>query len=431
MKSKKLIIGVIAFVVLAAGAFAALTLSPMAAQTAEAQEAPAAVVQQVTPRTFVEGRLAPVRSASLSLTAGGRVAEVLVEEGAAVAAGQPILRLEDARLRAAVAQAEAGRARAQAHLAELKAGPQPQEVTAAQTAVDAAQARVDRLMNQDDVRGAEANLAAAQASQAKLLEGAGAGLLTAARADLANAQAAVAQAQAAYDRVKGNPDIGARPESLALQQATNAYDAAAARLADLERGASTADLAGARARVAQARAQLDALVATRPSDGAAAQAELRRAQAQLELTTNGARPETLAAAEADVKAAAAALDQARAALSEAELRAPFDGIIAELQPVAGEQIAPGAIAAELADLSAWQVETTDLTELQVVRVKEGDAATITFDALPGESFSGTVSRIKSIGQSQKGDISYTAVIRLDRVDPRLRWNMTAAVEFGE
>lgn len=431
MKSKKLIIGIIVIAVMAAGAFAALTLPGMFAQTAAAQDAPAASVQQAAPRPSAEGKLAPVRSASLSLPIGGRVAEVLVAEGELVAAGQVILRLEDARLHAAAAQSEAGLARAQARLAELKAGPQPQEVAAAQAAVDAAQARVDRLANRDDIRGAEANLAAAQAALAKLLEGASADRLTAARAELANAQAAVAQAQAAYDRVKGNADIAARPESLALQQATNAYTAATARLADLARDASAADLAGARARVTQAQAQFDALAATRPADLAAAQAELRRAQAQLELTANGARPETIAAAEADVAAAGAAVDQAKAALAEAELRAPFDGVIADLQSVAGEQILPGSPAVELADLSAWQIETTDLTELQVVLVKEGAAATITFDALPGKSFQGVVSRIKAIGQNQKGDISYTAVIQLDQADPRLRWNMTAAVEFGE
>ena len=129
----------------------------------------------------------------------------------------------------------------------------------AQSAVDAAQARLDRLASQDDVRGAEAALASSQAALAKLREGTSADQLIAARADLANAVAARSQAQAAYDRVQGNADIAARPESPALQQATNNYNAAAARVADLEKGASKADIAGAQARVKQAQAQVDAL----------------------------------------------------------------------------------------------------------------------------------------------------------------------------
>ncbi len=431
MKSKQLIIGIIAFAVLAAGVAVAFILPGMSARTAEAQEVSAAPAQQAAPRISVEGRLVPINSAALSLPISGRVAEIVAKEGESVQAGQPILRLDDARLRAAVAQAEAGLARSQARLAELKAGARTAEVNAAAAAVDSAQTRVDRLTTADDIRGAEANLAIARAALAKLLEGASAESLSAARAELANAQAAVAQAQAAYDRVKGSPDIAARTESLNLERATNTYNAAAARLADLQRGASAADLTGARARVAQAQAQLDALVSARPFDLAAAQAELRRVQAQLALTTEGARPEALAAAEADVASAVAALDQAKAALAEAELRAPFSGVIAEIRTVVGEQVVPGVSAVELGDVSAWQVETTDLTELQVVRVKEGDIVKVLFDALPDQSFSGVVSRISAIGQTQKGDISYTVFIRLNQLDPRLRWNMTAAVAFDE
>jgi len=428
MKSKKLIIGIIVIAILAAGAFAALTLPRMFAKPVEAAITP--VAPSTSRTTTAEGKLVPSLNASLSLPLSGRVAEILVKEGDAVQAGQVLLHLEDARQRAAVAQAEAALAGAQARLAQLKAGPLPAEVTTAQSAVDAAQARLDRLANQEDIRGAEAALASSQAALAKLREGTSADQLIAARADLANAAAARSQAQAAYDRVKSNADIAARPESTALQQATNNYNAAAARVADLEKGASKADIAGAQARVSQAQAQLDALKSVRPSDIAAAEAELRRAQAQLQLTKDGSRPELIAAAEADVAAAQASLDQARAALAETELHAPFAGVVADLATVAGEQVAPGAPVVQLADLSHWHVETTDLTELNVVRVNEGDPATITFDALPGESFKGVVEQIKAIGENYRGDISYTAVVRPERTDPRLRWNMTAAVDFG-
>ncbi len=429
MKSKKLIIAIIAAAVVGGGAFASLTLPGLFASTAAAQEvAPDALaVPAANPRIIVEGQLVPVQSASLSLSAVGRVAEVLVAEGATVEQGQVLVRLEAARQQAAVAQAQASLDRATARLAELQAGALPQEIASAQAAVDAAQARLDRLQSEEDIRGAEAAVANAQAALARLQEGVSGDQLTAARADLANAEAARSQAQANYDKVAGLPDIGARPESLALQQATNAYNAASARLADLQRGASPADLAGARARVAQAQAALDALKAARPADLAGAEAELRRSQAQADLVASGARSETLAAAEADVAAAKAALEQAQIALAETELRAPFAGTVAQLNIAVGEQAAGPVIV--LADLSNWRVETTDLTELDVVDVVDGSAAAVTFDALPDVTFSGTVERIRALGQSQKGEISYTAVIALDRTDPRLRWNMTAAVEF--
>jgi len=276
----------------------------------------------------------------------------------------------------------------------------------------------------------------------------------AARADLANAAAAVAQAQAAYDPVKYDPQIQARPESLQLEQATNAYEAARARLGAIQNRATQADIAGAgsaidqaqaqlealqaparpadiasaRAGIDQAQAQLEALTApARAADVAAANAEIRRAQAQLALLKAGARPETIAGVKAEVAAAEAVLAQAQAALADMELRAPFAGALALLNTKVGEQVGPGMPVATLADLSAWQIETDDLTELNIVRVQEGDAVAITFDAVPDLEMPGTVIRIKEIGENKMGDITYTVIILPDEYDDRLRWNMTATV----
>jgi len=373
----------------------------------------------------------PARSAKLSLPTGGIVAETLVSEGESVEAGQVVLRLDAARQASAVAQAEAQVRRAQSRLDELKAGARPQEIAAAQASVEAAQAQLARVQagsRVEEIAAAEAVLAGAQATLQKLREGPGEGELVAARADLANAQAALQQAQAAYDRVKSEPDIMARPQSLQLQQATNAYEAAKARLEVLQEGPSTADLAAVRAQVQQAQAQLDAIKApARSADVAAAEAEIRRAQAQLEMLEAGARPEAIAGAEADLAAAEASLEQARVALAETELRAPFAGAVAALDVQVGEQVAPGSPIVWLADLSAWQVETDDLTELNVVRIQEGDVAAVTFDAIPDLELTGRVVRIEAIGQNKMGDMTYTAVVALDQYDERLRWNMTASV----
>ncbi len=165
-------------------------------------------------------------------------------------------------------------------------------------------------------------------------------------------------------------------------QATNAVNAARARLEDLNRGANASDVAVARARVARAQAQLDLLNAANPAAVDEAEAAVRQAQAQLALLETGVRPETVAVAEADMAAAQAALAQAEAALADTVLRAPFAGVVAALNVNLGEQVAPGARIVSLADLSRWQIETEDLTEFGVVGVKPGDTVTLTFDALP-------------------------------------------------
>jgi multidrug efflux pump subunit AcrA (membrane-fusion protein) len=378
-----------------------------------------------------EAVVVPVQYAMLSMPAGGIVAAVLAEEGDVVEAGQVILRLQDVHQRAAVAQAEAALARARAQLAALEAGPRNQEITAAQASLDAARARLARLnegARPDEIVAAKATLQAAQASLQRLYEGPDQQARIAAEADLANAEAALHQAQAAYDQVAGRSDVAMLPQSLTLQQATNLYDAAQARY-DALFAAPKADLvAGAEAQVKQAQAAVDRLLApATENEIAEAEAMVRQAQAQVDLLKAGARDEEIGAAAAAVAEAEAALEQVQATLADTELKAPFAGTLAALNVKEGEQVIPGSATAELADLAAWQVETDDLTELDVVHVKEGDRVKVSFDAIENLELPGTVVRIKPMGQEKLGDITYTVVIRLDEQDSRLRWNMTAVV----
>jgi HlyD family secretion protein len=96
----------------------------------------------------------------------------------------------------------------------------------------------------------------------------------------------------------------------------------------------------------------------------------------------------------------------------------------------GEVPGGGAAALVIADLSNWQIETEDLTELNVVTVREGDQVTITFDAIDGLELPGTIARIEPLGESRQGDIVYKVIITPNSWDERLRWNMTASVQIG-
>lgn len=128
-------------------------------------------------------------------------------------------------------------------------------------------------------------------------------------------------------------------------------------------------------------------------------------------------------------AAEASLLQARAAFAETELRAPFAGTIAALTVRPGEPVTPGAPVVRLADFSEWQIETDDLTELDVVAVTPGAPATISVDAVPGLELSGRVVRVQPLGENKRGDITYRVVIQPDLPGERLLWNMTAAVSI--
>ncbi len=340
---------------------------------------PAAPVEETATVVSATGKVVPATWATLAAQTGGVVVEVRVAPGDTVSEGDVLVRLDDADARLAVQQAEAALKAAQARLDELKAGPRPEEVEEAKAAVAMAQAALQRLLKPDPVQ------------------------VAAARAELAQAEVALRRAQDAYDRVKWDPAIGARPEALQLEQATGAYNVAKARL--------------------------DALLNPSSADVAAARAQLQQARARLALLEAGARPETIAAAEAEVARAKAALEAARLALARCEVRAPFGGTVGDVAVRVGELVAPGQPLVVLGDLTTLQVETTDLDEVDVARVAVGRRVTVTFDALPERVFTGTVVRISPMAASGTGGVRYTAVIALDEMDPVLRWGMTAFVDI--
>lgn len=384
-------------------------------------------------RVVADAKLVPAASADLSMSVGGIVKLLSMQEGDAIEAGQVLIRLDDAQQQVAVAQAQASLQRAQANLAQLQAGARTEELAQAEAglaAAEAAYARVVEAAAPGSIAAAQASVAQAQASLQQVLEGPSEEVMIAAKANLKNAEAQLRNAASAYDRVKENSDIGMRPESLALEQATIAWESAKAQMADLENGATPATIAAARAGVNQAQVQLDTAQKSLPNDVAAARASVEQAKAQLALIQAGARPEAIQIAEADVAAAVASLQQALVALGDTELRAPFGGVVATVNTALGEQVAPGTPLILIADTSSWQVETSDLTEFDVVGIRPGDRVSLTFDAIPDLELPGVVSRIRPIGEDNRGDTVYKVVVTPEENDPRLLWNMTAVVEFG-
>ncbi len=393
------------------------------ASTDRAVMAPSSIV--------AEAVVVPAHYAALSMDSSGTVVDLPVLEGQQVAQGDVIARLESDAEVIAVAQAQAAVDEARAGLAKALSGARPEELAAAQAEIDAANANLEILTEgarPEDIAEAQAGVAAAQGAYEVVAAGADDQALIAARADMANAQAAMTRAQRAFDQVASRNDVGALPEAAALQQATNNMEAAQARYNDLADGAEPGALAQASAQVAQASASLDR-VRSGATVGqiAAANADVRRAQAGYDLIAAGARPEEIASAQAAVSRAETVLMQAQLALSKRDLIAPFAGEIAALDLRLGQHVAPSVPVAQLADTSTWLVETTDLTEISIVDVQVGDTVQVEIDALPDVTLEGTVTSIKPLGVNVQGDITYKATIRLETSDPRLRWNMTAAV----
>jgi HlyD family secretion protein len=160
------------------------------------------------------------------------------------------------------------------------------------------------------------------------------------------------------------------------------------------------------------------------NDLALKKAELEDAQRTYDRLRDGADAEQLAVLEARLNAA-------EAGLAAFEVIAPFDGVVAELNAKAGSSINAGQVAVTIADFSSWLIETTDLTEIDVVNLSEGQPVAVTFDAIPGETPVGVIESISQTYEEKQGDITYTVTVALEDSHPSLRWGMTAVVKIAE
>lgn len=158
------------------------------------------------------------------------------------------------------------------------------------------------------------------------------------------------------------------------------------------------------------------------NDLALKKARLDAAQRTYDRLKDGVDVEQLAILEAQLHAA-----QARVA--SFSVAAPFDGIVAELNAERGSSINAGEPAVTVADFSEWLVKTTDLTEIDVVQLAEGQPVTVRLDAIPTAELAGTILSIGQSYQEIQGDIVYEVTILLDEAHPTMRWGMTAAVTF--
>ncbi|MFQ5945860.1 MAG: efflux RND transporter periplasmic adaptor subunit [Anaerolineae bacterium] len=224
---------------------------------------------------------------------------------------------------------------------------------------------------------AEASLRSAEARLAQVEQGPSADDILLAESELELATLSLEQAQAAFDRVAWVPGVGALPQSLALQQATVEY---------------------------------------------------QRVLARYNLSIDGPSEEDLTIAQAEVDRALAALESTQLQLERADLRAPFDGILAEAFIAEGELVASTTPAFFLIDSSGFQVDV-QIDEIDIAQVQGEQRVEITLEALPEMLLSGLVEFIAPRSSDAGGIITYRVRISLDPTDAPLRAGMTATAQL--
>ena len=131
-----------------------------------------------------------------------------------------------------------------------------------------------------------------------------------------------------------------------------------------------------------------------------------------------------------VQQAQVALEIAQFNLTQGTLTAPFDGTVASISVIPGEFVRSDQAIVTLATLNALQIETTDLSERDIARVKIGAPVNISVEAL-NKDFTGKVIGISPKADTVGGDVVFKVTIAFDQQPENLLWGMTAEVTIEE
>lgn len=319
---------------------------------------------------------------------GGRVKEVLVDEGDEVQAGQALIRLDTDLLAAQMGEAEAAVAAGRANLAMVEAGARPGEIATAEALLEQAiaardgaeKAWQDAIAVRDNPQQLNAQIDEARA-QVEL-----------AQRDVALAQAQLQTVIIQRDAYAGAGDDEGKTGYQALDQQVQAARAGVATAEAVLAGAGTRlqNLQDMRQNpialntaVNQAKAQFDAAIAA-----------VEVAQAGVEALKAKPTAEELSAARAQLSQAEAASGILQVQLDKMTLYSPLSGLITNRSLHTGETASPGATLMTVANLDEVKL-TVYIPENRYGRIQLGQAVSVEVDSFPGKIYEGQVTYIAS------------------------------------
>ena len=425
------------------------------AQLAGSGEVVTAFIGDLSSGTTATGQVEARRTAQLTLANNGTVADVAVQVGDTVQAGDVLVQLDTADLERAVANAEQSLIIQEANLITLQAPPSTADVASAEASVASAQAQLDDLLAgpteaeiasaEADVRAAQADVAAASTRLYNLSNGASEAELQAAQIALDQAQVAATQAVEQHTTILATIQEGDIPADR-LEDAE-----AAARANVLQTGGALAaaqetynnllngnpnDLATAQASLAVsvaqrnlAQAQYELMLApASASQIASAEASVAQAQATLDKLLRGPSTAQLTSAEVQVENARISLERARLNLANATLVAPFAGIVTAVNVQPGE-LASG-ILVEMMDNTSLEV-VLSVDEVDLSQISVGQETVVTLETWPDEEITGVVSAIAAAAANEAGSslVTYPVYLSLAATELPIRVGMTANAEL--
>ena len=345
----------------------------------------------------------------------GRLERVHAETGSLVREGDTLAELDRAALEVQVAQGQASLAAAEARLAGLQAGDEPEARAEAEARLRAARARLAALENgprADAIPYLVERLREARRALAEL-ENNNADALSRAESRLAAARGRLDQLLTGESSATGSSTT--LVERGAVDQARSEIRRAEEDLARARRPITGEEVAGARQEVAQAEEEL--LLARNPVgplELEEARANLEAAEIRLRGSGSPASPAAVKAAESAVDYSWAALELARLQLREATIVAPIQGLIAEAHQRPGTGVAPGT---PIVTIQPPDYELVlGVEDRQLGQIHVGQGVNVVVDAYPGESFTGTLRSIAPAVDVR----TRTVAAKIEVLDPQLK-----------
>ncbi|HWC57935.1 MAG TPA: efflux RND transporter periplasmic adaptor subunit [Candidatus Paceibacterota bacterium] len=136
---------------------------------------------------------------------------------------------------------------------------------------------------------------------------------------------------------------------------------------------------------------------------------------------------TLQSKELAVTEAAQAVTSAQQTLDDCYVKAPFDGVLASVDAIVGDTASSGTALGTV--ITNQKIAQVTLNEVDVAKVAIGDKATLTFDALPDITLTGTVSQIDTVGTVSQGVVNYTVDITLDTDNDAVKSGMSVTASI--
>lgn len=248
------------------------------------------------------------------------------------------------------------------------------------------------------------------------------------------------------DRVKAGQKILQLDDANARADAARALArlrAAEADLAALKTGGTHEEVLNREAELVKARAerdsaernlgamrQLEQRGAASPAEVQEAENRLQRAQADVtaleqKQTSRYSRPE-VAKVQAEAGEARAAYEAAQSLLQNANVTAPRDGLVYSLPVKQGAYVNAGDLLVQIGDLRRIQVRAF-VDEPEIGKLGVGQPVTVTWDALPGRTWTGTLTRVPTTvtprGTRTVGEIT----CEVDNADLKLLPNINVSV----